>query len=87
MSGPLVWHVMQLERQNGDYIRWNSHTGQFGVRFKDGRLKTYFIGKATEEGYKYFLEQHFRDDEEAQKKAGEQTGNAVRTLLRSDKKV
>ena len=74
MSGPLVWHVMQLERQNGDYIRWNSHTGQFGVRFRDGRLKTYFLGKATEEGYKYFLEQHFRDDEEAQKKAGEQTG-------------
>lgn len=74
MSGPLPWHVMQLKRPNGEYVRWNSSTGQFGVCFKDSRIKTYFLGKDWEEGYKYFLEQHFRDDEEAQKKAGEQTG-------------
>ena len=74
MSGSLAWHVIQLQRPNGEHVRWNSCTGQFGISFKDGRLKTYFLGRPYEEGYKYFLEQHFRDDEEAQKKANEQTG-------------
>lgn len=54
---------LQLTRPNGDTLRWNEDTGEFGILQSDGNVKTYYNIGTGEGAWLYFLRQTNRTGE------------------------
>ncbi|MHB8598467.1 MAG: hypothetical protein ACYDER_16820 [Ktedonobacteraceae bacterium] len=50
---------LQLTRTNGDTLRWDTKTGEFGVVTSDGYIKTYFDISGKIDPYAYFTRQYW----------------------------
>jgi len=55
-SGPPVAGVHEKTRSNGDVIRYNEHTEEFGVLRPNGGIRTFFRPDPAEHGYRSNLE-------------------------------
>jgi hypothetical protein len=57
LKGQPLDDELQLIRPNGDVLRWNEDTGEFGILQSDGNVKTYYNIGTSEDAWLYFLKQ------------------------------
>ncbi len=57
LKGPPHGDELQLTRPNGDTLRWNEDTGEFGILQSNGNVKTYYNIGTGEDAWLYFLRQ------------------------------
>jgi len=57
LKGQPLDDELQLTRPNGDILRWNEDTGEFGILQSDGNVKTYYNIGTDEDAWLYFLRQ------------------------------
>ncbi len=56
LNGPMNYPTLELIRQEGDRVRFNPDTDEYGVVRSDGLIRTYFKPNPDEHGYKTNLE-------------------------------
>lgn len=49
--------VLQLHRTNGDYVRYNPKTGEFGISRSNGYIRSYYNISGIAKPFDYFLRQ------------------------------
>lgn len=59
LSGTPSADELQLKRTNGDIVRWNKATGEFGVISSSGIIRTYFDISGRADPSAYFLRQYW----------------------------
>jgi hypothetical protein len=59
MSGFPSAGVLQLQRTNGDIVRWNTLTGDFGIVTTNGVIRTYYNIANRSDPLDYFLRQYW----------------------------
>jgi hypothetical protein len=57
LKGPPQGDELQLTRPNGDILRWNEDTGEFGILQSNGNVKTYYNIGTGDDAWLYFLRQ------------------------------
>jgi len=57
LKGKPLDDELQLTRENGETIRWNMDTGEFGILQSNGNVKTYYNIGTGDDAWKYFLRQ------------------------------
>jgi pyocin large subunit-like protein len=56
LGGPLDAHSLVGQDTQGDMVRYNSATREFGVMSRDGVIRTYYRIPAGKDGMKYYIE-------------------------------
>lgn len=59
LSGTSDDSAMQLTHTNGDVVRWNPSTGEFGVLSSTGTIRTYYSIGGRADPAAYFLRQYW----------------------------
>ena len=63
LKGAPNGNELQLTRSNGEIVRWNKDTGEFGIVKPNGDVKTYYDEGTNDKAYLYFLTQAVKTGE------------------------